>query len=152
MSTCAEAQEIKAHWRFSIMYPLKNLQQRTLQHGTTTACYFATIHLEATKELCKAAGKFKNQWHGSQESHSHVLNTCSATYGQRALVGIVSMDYQKKSPEFYRENTKQSLQSTRRYEQSSITSHRDWYWNLYGQLVLKLIGMIYEHLDKIQML
>ena len=121
MST--EAQEIEAHWIF-IMYPLKNLQQRTLQHGTTTACYFATIHLEATKELCKAAGKFKNV----AKSHIHtyyriILNTCSATYGQRALVGIVSMDYQRKSPEFYRENTKQSLQSTRRYEQSNITSH-----------------------------
>ena len=34
------------------------LQKRTLEHGTTTACYFATIHLEASKELCKVVGKF----------------------------------------------------------------------------------------------
>jgi cytosine/adenosine deaminase-related metal-dependent hydrolase len=33
------------------------LQRRTLLHGTTTASYFATIHLEATKELCRVIGK-----------------------------------------------------------------------------------------------
>ena len=35
-------------------HPCTNtFQKRTLRHGTTTACYFATIHLEATKELCQ---------------------------------------------------------------------------------------------------
>ena len=36
---------------------LSHFQRRTLEHGTTTACYFATIHLEASKELCKVVGK-----------------------------------------------------------------------------------------------
>ena len=31
-------------------------QRQTLIHGTTTATYFATIHLEATKELCRIIG------------------------------------------------------------------------------------------------
>lgn len=32
------------------------MQSRSLRHGTTTASYFATIHLEATKELCRTVG------------------------------------------------------------------------------------------------
>ena len=76
---------------------------RTLQYGTTTACYFATIHLEATKELCRAAGKSftKMRFHHVHLYSYYFFYTHLVTYGQRALVGIVSMDYQKKSPEFY---------------------------------------------------
>ena len=32
-------------------------QRRSLLHGTTTASYFATIHLEATMELCRTIGQ-----------------------------------------------------------------------------------------------
>ena len=34
------------------------LQNRVLKNGTTTASYFATIHLEATLELCNIIGMF----------------------------------------------------------------------------------------------
>lgn len=71
------------------IYP--KVVRRTLEHGTTTACYFATIHLEASKELCKVV----------------------AEYGQRAFVGKVNMDQQ--SPDFYKEDTQQSLEDTRSF-------------------------------------
>ena len=41
------------------------------------------------------------------------FSTFSASYGQRAYVGKVNMDQQ--SPDFYREDTQQSLEDTRRY-------------------------------------
>ncbi|KOB77505.1 Guanine deaminase [Operophtera brumata] len=44
--------------------------QRLLQNGTTTACYFGTTHLEGTMQLVKSAIQL----------------------GQRALVGVVSMN------------------------------------------------------------
>ena len=62
-----------------------------MRHGTTTACYFATIHLESTQELCRIV---------------------SAT-GQRALVGKVCMD--QESPPTYIENTQESIEDTRRF-------------------------------------
>jgi guanine deaminase len=62
--------------------------KRTLNNGTTTASYFATIHLESTKELCKIIAKNK----------------------QRALVGKVNMDM--KSPENYIETTEESIRYT----------------------------------------
>ncbi len=34
------------------------LKSRALQNGTTTASYFATIHLEATLELCNIIGMY----------------------------------------------------------------------------------------------
>jgi len=71
------------------VYPL--VVKRTLRHGTTTACYFATIHLEATKELCQVI----------------------SDVGQRALVGKVNMDQQ--CPDTYCEDTQQSLQDTRSF-------------------------------------
>ena len=52
-----------------------------LAHGTTTALYFATIHLPATQrlaEICLAAG-------------------------QRAFVGRVGMDHPEQCPDFYRD-------------------------------------------------
>lgn len=33
------------------------LQRRTLRNGTTTACYFATIHTDASLLLCQITGK-----------------------------------------------------------------------------------------------
>ncbi|CCD26573.1 guanine deaminase NDAI_0H04000 [Naumovozyma dairenensis CBS 421] len=62
--------------------------QRTLSHGTTTASYFATIDLEATKLLSKICSK-KNQ---------------------RALIGKVCMD--RNSPPYYIESTEQSIESS----------------------------------------
>jgi guanine deaminase len=60
-----------------------------LQSGTTTACYYATIHSESTLILAKT---IKN-------------------LGQRAFVGKVNMD--RNSPEYYTEiDWEQSLEST----------------------------------------
>lgn len=52
-----------------------------LAHGTTTALYFATIHLPATRRLAEI---------------------CLAQ-GQRALVGRVAMDHPGQCPSFYRD-------------------------------------------------
>ena len=132
-------------------HPCTNtFQKRTLRHGTTTACYFATIHLEATKELCQAISMpshYNNISLGNTLPLSKSANNNRArvasysgfsgileigneiTYvspspthpptpthigdvGQRALVGKVNMDQQ--CPDTYCEDTKQSLQDTRR--------------------------------------
>ncbi|KAL0488444.1 guanine deaminase, partial [Acrasis kona] len=66
----------------------KKLVNDLLKHGTTTALFFATIHLESTK----------------------VLADICHTAGQRAFVGKVCMD--RNSPEFYIETTESSLQDT----------------------------------------
>lgn len=64
---------------------------RTLSHGTTTACYYATIHVPATNLLA---------------------DICNSR-GQRAFVGRVCMD-SALSPEFYRdESAAASLQHTK---------------------------------------
>lgn len=64
---------------------------RTLSHGTTTACYYATIHVPATNLL------------------SDICNS----RGQRAFVGRVCMDSDL-SPDFYRdESAAVSLQRTK---------------------------------------
>ncbi|KAK3735827.1 hypothetical protein QZH41_019925, partial [Actinostola sp. cb2023] len=65
--------------------------QRTLDHGTTTASYFATIHYEATT----------------------ILADVIEVLGQRAYVGKVCMD--RNAPDYYIENTQQSLQDTERF-------------------------------------
>ena len=44
--------------------------------------------------------------------------TYTADYGQRAFVGKVNMD--QESPDFYREETQQSLRDTRRYERHPV--------------------------------
>lgn len=63
---------------------------RSLKSGTTTACYYGTIHVEATKILADIISEF----------------------GQRALVGKVNMD--TNSPKFYIENNAQeSLDATK---------------------------------------
>lgn len=59
----------------------ENFVSRTLSHGTTTAAYFATRHVEATNLLA---------------------DICLAR-GQRALVGRVCMD--RLSPEYYRDES-----------------------------------------------
>jgi len=59
---------------------------KLLSHGTTTAVYFASIHLEATKRL---------------------VDACRAA-GQRAFVGKVSMD--RHGSEEYEERTADALQ------------------------------------------
>lgn len=62
-----------------------------LRNGTTTAAYFATIHLEATKLLFDLCVK----------------------YGQRALVGKVNMD--RHSPDDYIESSEQSFLDTKAF-------------------------------------
>jgi len=69
------------------------LVQRMLRNGTTTAQYFATIHLEASKILADICNNF----------------------GQRAYVGKVNMD--KLSPEYYIEETQASLRDTETFIQ-----------------------------------
>ncbi|QIW95149.1 hypothetical protein AMS68_000667 [Peltaster fructicola] len=54
---------------------------RTLSHGTTTACYYATIHVPAT----------------------NLLADICQTRGQRAFVGRVCMD--RLSPDYYRDES-----------------------------------------------
>ncbi len=68
-----------------------SLVESLLANGTTTALYFATIHLEATKKL---------------------VDTCLEK-GQRALVGKVAMDNPDECPDFYRdESTSAGLDDT----------------------------------------
>ncbi|XP_051923411.1 guanine deaminase [Hippocampus zosterae] len=66
--------------------------KRTLRNGTTTACYFATIHTDSTLLLGHIADKL----------------------GQRALVGKVCMD-QNESVKHYKETSQESLEETRRF-------------------------------------
>ncbi|XP_072007060.1 guanine deaminase [Engystomops pustulosus] len=66
--------------------------RRTLRNGTTTACYFATIHTDASIVLADTANQ----------------------YGQRAFIGKICMDhndtYQK-----YKETTEESIRETKRF-------------------------------------
>jgi len=64
---------------------------RTLTHGTTTACYFATIWTES----------------------SHLLSKICREHGQRAFVGKVSMD--RNSPPTYCEETKKAIDSAKEF-------------------------------------
>ncbi|OCT47583.1 putative guanine deaminase [Cladophialophora carrionii] len=65
---------------------------KTLSHGTTTASYYATIHVEATNLLAEIA--FKK--------------------GQRAYIGRVCMDRPETCPDYYRdESTEQTIANTR---------------------------------------
>lgn len=66
--------------------------KRTLTNGTTTACYFASIHTDATLLLGQIANDF----------------------GQRALVGKVCMDMND-SVEHYRESIQESHDETCRF-------------------------------------
>ncbi|KAK1176036.1 guanine deaminase isoform X1 [Acipenser oxyrinchus oxyrinchus] len=66
--------------------------KRTLKNGTTTACYFATIHTDSTLLLGEIADKI----------------------GQRALVGKVCMDINN-TVEEYKETTEESVEETKRF-------------------------------------
>ncbi|KAJ3088904.1 hypothetical protein HK102_007669, partial [Quaeritorhiza haematococci] len=65
--------------------------KRSLRCGTTTACYYATIHLPACKIL------------------TEVIRQC----GQRAFIGKVNMD--RNSPDFYIEERESSVKETREF-------------------------------------
>jgi guanine deaminase len=70
----------------------ESLVDNLLANGTTTATYFGTVHLEATKLLAEIA--FRK--------------------GQRALVGKVAMDNKDQCPDFYRdESVISALDNTR---------------------------------------
>jgi len=62
------------------------LVETLLANGTTTALYFATIHLPATQRLAEI---------------------CLA-FGQRGLVGRVGMDHPEQCPDFYRDASAES--------------------------------------------
>ncbi|XP_035414386.1 guanine deaminase isoform X1 [Cygnus atratus] len=66
--------------------------RRTLKNGTTTACYFATIHTDTSLLLAEIIDKF----------------------GQRAFVGKVCMDINDTVPH-YKETTADSVQETERF-------------------------------------
>ncbi|XP_066510824.1 guanine deaminase-like isoform X1 [Hoplias malabaricus] len=66
--------------------------RRTLCNGTTTACYFATIHTDASLLLGQIADEF----------------------GQRALVGKVCMDCNSMVP-YYKETPEESMDETVRF-------------------------------------
>uniref|UniRef100_A0A8C7AV99 Guanine deaminase n=1 Tax=Neovison vison TaxID=452646 RepID=A0A8C7AV99_NEOVI len=66
--------------------------RRTLKNGTTTACYFGTIHTDSSLLLAEITDKF----------------------GQRALVGKVCMDMNTTVPE-YKETTEESIKETERF-------------------------------------
>ncbi|XP_060136038.1 guanine deaminase isoform X2 [Zootoca vivipara] len=66
--------------------------RRTLKNGTTTACYFGTIHTDASLLLADIIDKF----------------------GQRAFVGKVCMDINE-SFEQYKETTSESVKETERF-------------------------------------
>ncbi|XP_053322651.1 guanine deaminase [Spea bombifrons] len=66
--------------------------RRTLKNGTTTACYFATIHTDA----------------------SIVLADIANHYGQRAFIGKVCMDSNKTYPK-YLESCEESIEETERF-------------------------------------
>nr|XP_026245062.1 guanine deaminase isoform X2 [Urocitellus parryii] len=66
--------------------------RRTLKNGTTTACYFGTIHTDSSLLLAEITDKF----------------------GQRAFVGKVCMDLNDVVPE-YKETTEESIKETERF-------------------------------------
>ncbi|KAF5912729.1 hypothetical protein HPG69_007719 [Diceros bicornis minor] len=66
--------------------------RRTLKNGTTTACYFGTIHTDSSLLLAEITDKF----------------------GQRAFVGKVCMDLNDAVPE-YKETTEESIKETERF-------------------------------------
>ncbi|XP_026735338.1 guanine deaminase-like [Trichoplusia ni] len=71
--------------------------QRLLRNGTTTACYFGSLHVDGTLELVKSAIK----------------------HHQRALIGKVSMN--KENDAGYYNNTKQELADVETFVKSVIS-------------------------------
>lgn len=69
-----------------------NFVLRTLSHGTTTCCYYATIHVSTTNLLASIC-------------HSR---------GQRAFIGRVCMDAASMAPDYYRdESTEAAVEASR---------------------------------------
>ncbi len=72
----------------------RSLVDTLLSNGTTTAVYFGTIHLDATK----------------------LLADICVELGQRALVGRVSMDNEDQCPDYYRDlSAAKSIEDTREF-------------------------------------
>ncbi|KXN91507.1 putative guanine deaminase [Leucoagaricus sp. SymC.cos] len=83
-----EAEFVNLEFAKEVYY---DVVRRSLASGTTTSCYYATLHLEATKVLADAVNQL----------------------GQRAFIGKCNMDRKKKNPEYYIEkSTEQSLEDT----------------------------------------
>ncbi|GLV44701.1 Dihydropterin deaminase [Carabus blaptoides fortunei] len=74
---------------------------RTLAHGTTTACYFATIHLDSSLALCEAA----------------------IQAGQRAFVGKVNMNVL--CPAELTETNEESIAHTEQFIQAVLAKNCD---------------------------
>ncbi|KAK2173569.1 hypothetical protein NP493_866g00025 [Ridgeia piscesae] len=70
---------------------------RLLKNGTTSACYFATIHTEGSLRLCDVIEEV----------------------GQRAFVGKVCMD--QNAPDYYIESSAQSLADTETFVQNVLS-------------------------------
>ncbi len=84
-------------WLFEYTFPLEarydnlefaqhvwtDLVSTLLAHGTTTAVYYGSVHVDSTTSLAR---------------------TC-ATLGQRALVGRVAMDHPEGTPDWYRDES-----------------------------------------------
>jgi len=72
----------------------RSLVNTLLSNGTTTAVYFGTIHLEATKLLADICLELR----------------------QRAIVGRVSMDNEEQCPDYYRDlSTAKSIEDTQEF-------------------------------------
>ncbi|ORX96401.1 guanine deaminase-like protein [Basidiobolus meristosporus CBS 931.73] len=69
----------------------RDVVSQLLRNGTTTACYYGTIHLEACKVLANIVDEL----------------------GQRAYVGKVNMD--RNSPDYYIETTDDSVEKTEEF-------------------------------------
>ena len=73
--------------------------RRHLMFGSTTCCYYGTVHLEATQRLVDIV--------------EHI--------GQRAFIGKVNMD--RNSPESLLESTRQSIDDTVRFVEYCKSKH-----------------------------
>lgn len=71
---------------------------RMLKNGTTTCCYYATLHLPASKLLADIVSQ----------------------RGQRAFIGKVCMD--RNSPDHYVENTQDSIRDTREFVDTILSA------------------------------
>ena len=77
--------------------------RKTLRNGTTTACYFATIHTDSTLVLAEKMDQ----------------------YGQRGYIGKVNMDDPDYCFDNYCEDTQASLSETRRFVTEMIKRYGD---------------------------
>ena len=78
--------------------------KRTLKLGTTSASYYATIHLESTKLLVDLMHQ----------------------YGQRGYVGKVNMDRKETCPDYYIEQSvEQSVKDTEEFIKYTLNKQRE---------------------------